>query len=112
MEKEHKKQIQIIINGSIEDISAMLVGSVRYALGRRTYIVDWTCEFITNNIDLLIEKDKKVIIRDIERQKEYGYGDKCDEECWLALLNYLKMNSSEQRSEQLVKIKVNDFKRR
>ncbi len=82
--------MQIKINGKKEDLSAMLVGSVRYALGRRTYIVDWTCEFIRNNTHLLLEKDKKVIIRDIEQQKEYGYGDKCDEDCWLALLKYLK----------------------
>ena len=48
----------IDINGTQEDISAMLVGAERYALGRRTYIVQWTCEFISNNLHLLIEKDK------------------------------------------------------
>ena len=31
--------IQVTINGEMADISAMLVGAVRYALGRRTYIV-------------------------------------------------------------------------
>lgn len=90
MYKSHKKQIKVTINGGKSDLSAMLLGAVRYALGRRTYIVDWTCEFIRNNTHLLLEKDKKVIIRDIEQQKEYGYGDKCDEEDWLALLDYLK----------------------
>ncbi len=89
MEEHHKIKTSVTINGEIEDISAMLVGAVRYALGRRTYIVDWTCEFIKNNMHLLLEKDKKVIIRDIEQQKNYGYGDKCDEACWLALLDYL-----------------------
>ena len=84
--------MQVKINGKKEDLSAMLVGAVRYALGRRTYIVQWTCEFIRNNTHLLLEKDKKVIIRDIKEQKQYGYGDKCDEECWLALLDYLKAN--------------------
>lgn len=89
--------IQVTINGEMADISAMLVGAVRYALGRRTYIVQWTCEFIRNNTHLLIDKDIQVMIRDIEQQKQYGYGDKCDEECWLSLLDYLKkMNSSEQ----------------
>ena len=90
MEEYHKIQTSITINGEIADISAMLVGAVRYALGRRTYIVQWTCEFIRNNTHLLLEKDKKVIIRDIEQQKNYGYGDKCDEDCWLTLLKYLK----------------------
>lgn len=90
MKEYNKPQTPVTINGEISDISAMLVGSVRYALGRRTYIVDWVCEFIRNNTHLLLEKDKKVIIRDIEKQKNYGYGDKCDEEDWLALLEYLR----------------------
>ena len=90
MEKTEKKQTPVMINGKIEDLSAMLISAVRYSLGRRTYMVDWTCEFIRNNTHLLLEKDKEVIIKDIEQQKDYGYGDKCDEDCWLALLDYLK----------------------
>ena len=85
MNKEELK-----INGTIEDISAMLVSAVRYALGRKTYIVGWTCEFITNNLHLLTKANMKVIIRDIEEQAEFGYGDKCDKEDWLKLLNTLK----------------------
>ena len=78
----------ININGKQEDISAMLIGAERYSLGRRTYIVQWSCEFIGNNLHLLTEKDKNVMIRDIE-QADY-YGDECDEKCWKALLNKLK----------------------
>lgn len=77
----------IEINGNLEDISAMLIGAERYALGRRTYIVQWTCEFIGNNLHLLTEKDKNVMIRDIE-QADY-YGDECDEKEWKALLSKL-----------------------
>lgn len=84
--------MQIKINGKQKDLSAMLVSAVRYALGRRTYIVDWTCEFIKNNIHLLIDKDKQVMIRDIEQQKEHGYGDECDRNDWMMLLNILKSN--------------------
>ena len=83
-------QTQITINGNKDDLSVMLVCAVRYALGRRTYIVAWVCEFIRNNTDLLTERSKMAIIRDIEQQKDYGYGDECDKECWLALLDYLK----------------------
>lgn len=79
----------ININGNQEDISAMLIGAERYALGRRTYIVQWTCEFIGNNLHLLTEKDKNVMIRDIENAIDYG--DECDECCWKALLNKLKV---------------------
>ena len=42
------------INGTKSDISAMLLSAERYALGRQTYIVDWTCEFISNNLHLHI----------------------------------------------------------
>lgn len=77
----------ININGTQEDISAMLIGAERYALGRRTYIVQWTCEFIGNNLHLLTEKDKNVMIRDIENAMDYG--DECDESCWKALLSKL-----------------------
>lgn len=82
--------MEIKINGKLEDISAMLLSAERYALGRRTYIVDWTCEFIRNNLHLILEKDKKVMIRDIKQQEEYGYGDECDKEDWLRLLKILE----------------------
>ena len=80
---------QIKLNGKIEDISAMIVGAERYALGRRTYIVQWTCEFIKNNLHLITNKDKQVMIRDIENP--ISYGDECDKECWMQLLKKLKM---------------------
>ena len=80
--------MDIKINGNEEDLSMILVSAERYALGRRTYIVQWTCEFITKNMHLLTEKDKQVMIRDIENP--ISYGDDCDKECWLALLKKLK----------------------
>ena len=82
--------MDVKINGKLEDISAMLLSAERYALGRRTYIVDWTCAFIRNNLHLILEKDKKVMIRDIKQQEEYGYGDECDKEDWLRLLKILE----------------------
>lgn len=45
--------MQIKFNGEAEDISMILVSAERYALGRRTYIVGWTCEIIKKNIHLL-----------------------------------------------------------
>lgn len=82
--------MQVKINGKKEDLSGMFVSAVRYALGRQTYIVNWTCEFIGNNLHLLIEKDIKVMIRDIENQAEYGYGQEYDKEEWMTLLEKLK----------------------
>lgn len=85
--------MQIKINGKLEDISAMIVGAERYALGRRTYIVQWTCEFIKNNLHLITNKDKQVIIRDLEHP--ISYGDECDKECWMQLLKILKKEGNE-----------------
>lgn len=90
--KNMKAQIldneQIKLNGKLEDLSAMIVGAERYALGRRTYIVQWTCEFIKNNLHLITNKDKQVMIRDIENP--ISYGEECDKECWMQLLEILK----------------------
>ncbi len=79
---------KIEFNGEAKDMSMILVPAERYALGRRTYIVDWTCKIIKRNVHLLTENDKLVIIRDIE--VAYYYGDKCDEKNWKNLLSFLK----------------------
>ena len=79
---------KIKFNGEVIDMSMLLVSAERYALGRRTYIVDWTCEIIKRNVHLLTEKDKLIMIRDIE--EAYSYGDKCDEINWKNLLSFLK----------------------
>ena len=79
------------INGKQEDISMLMVSAVRYALGRKTYIVDWTCEFVKNNIGLLTKKDLCVMLQDIKQQKEDGtLGDECDIKCWQRLLDVLE----------------------
>jgi hypothetical protein len=85
--------MKIDVNGETEDLSAMLIGAERYALGRRTYIVQWTCEFIKNNLHLITNKDKQVIIKDLENP--ISYGDECDKECWMQLLKILKMEVKE-----------------
>ena len=74
--------------GNQTDLSMLLVSAERYALGRRTYIVSWTCDVIKNNLHLLTKKDKDVMIRDIE--SAVNYGDSCDEREWKKLLKVLK----------------------
>ena len=80
--------MQVKINGNKDDLSMILVSAERYALGRRTYIVNWTCEFIEKNLALLTEKDRQVMIRDLENP--ISYGDECDEKDWKRLLAILK----------------------
>lgn len=89
--------MKIDINSSKSDLSAMILSAARYALGRRTYIVSWTCEFIENNLHILLEKDIKVIIRDIkEQEKNYGLGDNCDINNWRDLLFKLEKYIEEE----------------
>lgn len=79
--------MQINFKGDTQDISMILVSAVRYALGRQTYIVSWTCELIKKNVHLITEKDKKVMIEDIEKCENFG--NYIDELCWLKLLEVL-----------------------
>ncbi len=62
--------------------------SLRYALGRRTYITGVVADFIIDKLDELTPKTKSVMIRDIESCDDYG--DDCDKESWINLLNKLK----------------------
>lgn len=80
--------MQIDFNGDIKDISMILVSAERYALGRMSYIVSWTCDVIMKNLHLITEKDKQVMIADIEKCKDYGYD--IDKICWGELLETLK----------------------
>ena len=86
--------MQINFNGDKQDISMILVSAERYALGRQTYIVSWTCELIKNNLNLITKKDKQVMIEDIEKCKNYG--NFIDEICWLKLLEVLKKSLEEK----------------
>lgn len=89
--------------GNKDDLSAMLLSAERYALGRATYIVNWTCEVIANNLDLITLKDKKVMIRDIKEQadKDYDrpYGWECDKRDWMNLLEILEKRVEEEERE-------------
>jgi len=85
--------MQTEINGEKWDLSMMMVNAERYALGRQTYIVQWTCEFIGNNIHLLTQKDRHVMINDIEHATNYGAD--MDKKEWMKLLRKLKVKEKE-----------------
>lgn len=91
--------LKLKINGDKADLSMIIISAARYALGRRTYIVQWTCEFIENNINLLIEKDLYVMLHDINQQeKSYGLGDDCDIACWHSLRRKLEEEIHERNN--------------
>ena len=72
----------------ITNYEHMLISALRYALGKRTYIVELTCKYIEQQIPMLSDHCKDVIIKDIESQNNYG--DECDKEDWMWLLKRLK----------------------
>ena len=74
----------------------ILICAVRYALGRRSYIVGIVCDYVKAKINSLSKNCINIIIRDIneefERYHDLGYtlGDDCDERDWIKLLEALK----------------------
>ena len=82
--------------GNQADLSMLLVSAQRYALGRRTYIVSWICDVIKNNLNVLTETDRRVMIRDIE--SAINYGDACDQNDWKELLKVLKESNACENS--------------
>lgn len=74
----------------ITNYEHMLISALRYALGRRTYMVSLTAEYIAGEIPKLSDQCKAVMIKDIEQREMYGYGDECDKAEWMWLLEQLK----------------------
>ena len=66
--------------------ATMYICSLRYGLGRRTYITGLIADYLmTKEIP---EDSKKIMIRDIEECPDLG--SECDKESWMKLLKYLK----------------------
>ena len=85
------KKDEIKIDYVLKD---MMISALRYALGRRTYITQETAEFIMENPNLIDNRVKTVMMRDIEgyfqQRDAWGYpDDECDYQTWLALHKYL-----------------------
>lgn len=74
----------------------MLICAVRYALGRRSYVVSDTCNFVASIRKKLSPNCIGIIIRDIEETMEMYHrsgnlcGMECDEKEWYRLLEVLK----------------------
>lgn len=86
------------------DYESILISAVRYALGRRTYIVKLTVNYVLSELDKLSENCKKVIKKDIVEQSRLGLGDECDKYDWNRLLSALSdtepcVNSNEITQE-------------
>ena len=77
------------------DYECIIISAVRYALGRRTYIVNLTVDYVIAELPKLSEQCRHVMIDDITQQEQFGYGDECDKKDWMRLLGKLKEREQE-----------------
>lgn len=72
------------------DYEHIVISAVRYALGRMTYIVELTVNYILQEIedDKLSDSCLNIIRRDIKETKNLGM--ECDREQWLKLFNRIE----------------------
>ncbi len=72
------------------DYEHIVISAERYALGRMTYIVELTVNYILQEIEQnkLSDSCLNVIRNDIKEAKDYGM--ECDKEQWLKLLNRIE----------------------
>lgn len=75
------------------DHEQMMICALRYSLGRRSYIVGITKEYISRYIPGMSQHCKNVMIDDIKNQRLFGYGDECDKADWMELLEELERNN-------------------
>lgn len=77
------------------DLKDIVICALRYSLRRRTYVTFETSQFIMKNPDLIDERVKTVMLRDLkeyfeDRQKYPPTDDECDYQSWLRLYNWLE----------------------
>ena len=72
------------------DYEHIVISAERYALGRKTYIVELTVNYILQEIEQnkLSDSCLNVIRKDIKEAKDYGMD--CDKEMWIKLLNRIE----------------------
>ena len=73
------------------DYEQIIISAERYALGRMTYIVEITVNYILEEIesDKLSDKCLDIIAEDIRQARNLGMD--CDKKYWLKLLNRIEV---------------------
>ena len=76
------------------DLKDIVCCSLRYALGRKTYITSLVSDYIIDHPELIDERVKDVMLKDIEeyldRRNIYYKDDECDYRSWLRLKEWLE----------------------
>ena len=92
----------IIRDNDVRDLQDMIMCALRYSLGRRTYITGLTADFIMRYPELIDERVKRVMLRDLEeyfKKREFcDIDDECDFNTWKSLYNWLeRININENK---------------
>ena len=76
------------------DLKDIVCCSLRYALGRKTYITSLVSDYIIDHPELIDERVKDVMLKDIEEYLDcrniYYKDDECDYQSWLRLKEWLE----------------------
>ena len=83
------------------NLEQMLISAERYALGRRTYIVSTTVDYLTMLLPKLSDWCIVVMLDDMEREfnraermgNTGNFGDDCDYRDWVRFRNALEVES-------------------
>ena len=65
----------ITIDYKLQDI---VICALRYAIGRKTYVTSEVCEFIMQHSNLIDDRVKTIMLRDLENLDEYYKTDDID----------------------------------
>lgn len=72
------------------DYEHIVISAVRYALGRMTYIVELTVNYIIQEIEDNKLSDQCLDIMRNDIKKARNYGMQCDKEQWMKLLKRIE----------------------
>lgn len=68
----------------------VISSAVRYALGRRSYVVSETAQTVMNVWEALPETTRAVIVRDVKDEIAHPGGMDMDTQTWLDLLAWIE----------------------
>ena len=90
----------IDITITAQEFQKLIIESVRYTLGRRSYVVEETNELVRKYLPKIDNNTLGVLIQDIELEvNRETLGMDFDKKMWLALLDALK-NERDRRESQ------------
>lgn len=89
---------QVLLDLSDRDFGNIVISAVRYALGRQTYIVKDTCDFVSELLSYLHTMTLVVLERDIANAKSYG-DENVDKPHWMMLLDSITFEIEKRKMD-------------